>query len=144
MNPTEFETIRDIPGKRIKRDVRFSKRKSHLLALTLDNVPIGNDAVADRRLNITYNPETGSKTFNVQVSGVGPICRLDIDGPEHKHVGRSHKHALHTERCPDRNLPREVQGRSDLDGMSMRDLFGEFCTLADIEHEGSFEAPDET
>ena len=67
--------------------------------MVADNIEIQNSLGASLKLNISYNPEVGSKTFNVTASGVGPICRLDVDGPAHRPVGRSHKHSLQTERC---------------------------------------------
>ncbi len=58
-------------------------------------------------------------------------------------IGRSHKHALQSERCPDRNLPDGVADRSELAGKSVRELFAEFCQMAQITHRGTLEAPDE-
>jgi hypothetical protein len=81
----------------------------------------------------------GSKTFNVHVVGVGPICRVDVDGPAHRPAGRSHKRALRSERCPDRNLPDQVHDRPDLSGKNLVELFEIFCQMAHIEHVGTFE-----
>jgi hypothetical protein len=141
MNRTEFEAVRDIAGKVIRADIRFSKRQASAPALTAENVEIENSSGVELRLNVTYNPEVGSKSFNVHVPGVGPICRLDVDGPAHEPAGRSHKHALRHERCPDRNLP-QVVDRPDLSGRSVRDLFDVFCEMAQIVHQGAFDAPD--
>lgn len=105
MNRTELEALRAIPGKVIRGDIRFSKRQATLPALTAEGIVIESSGGFELRLNITYNPEAGTKTFNVYVRGVGPICRLDVDGPAHRPAGRSHKHSLQSERCPDRNLP---------------------------------------
>ena len=82
----------------------------------------------------------GSKTFNVVFIGLGPICRLDVDGTAHRPAGRSHKHALATPRCPDQNL-RQVTDRPDLSGSSLRAVFEAFCAMAQIEHLGAFEEP---
>jgi hypothetical protein len=106
-------------------------------------VEIENSAGIDLRLIITVNPEVGSKTFNASVRGVGPICRLDVDGAAHGDAGRQHKHALQTERCPDRNLPDNVQPRPDLEGRSVRECFNEFCRISHIQHLGHIFAPDE-
>ena len=72
------------------------------------------------------------------------MCRLDVDGSAHRPAGRSHKHALQSERCPDRNLPEEVTDRPDLSGNSLRDLFDVFCELGMIRYEGSFDSLDAT
>jgi hypothetical protein len=140
---TQFEALRDLPNKRIQQDIRFSRRQATAPAITADGIPIENSDGIDARLNITYNPEVGSKTFNVHVVGVGPICRVDVDGPAHRPAGRSHKHALRNERCPDRNLPDHVHDRPDLSGKNLLELFEIFCQMAHIEHVGTFEAPDQ-
>ncbi len=141
MNRTDFEALRNLPGKVIRRDIRFVKSVATSPALIAEGIEITNTGGVDARLNITINPEVGSKTFNVHVVGVGPICRLDVDGPAHRPAGRSHKHSLQNERCPDRNLPDGVHDRQDLSGKSVEELFVEFCTMAHISHAGNFEAP---
>ena len=138
-----FEAIRDIPGKVIADDIRFSRRQALAPALVAEGIAIGNDSGISLVLNITYNPRIGSKTFNVHVPGVGPICRLDVDGPAHRPAGRSHKHSLQTERCPGRNLPDRVVDGPDLAGSTVAAVFSEFCRMANIEHSGEFGSPDE-
>ena len=142
MNRTEFEALRDIPGKVIRQDIRFSKRQATAPAVAAEGIAITNAGSVELRLNITFNAEVGSKTFNVHVPGVGPICRLDVDGTPHRPAGRSHKHALQSERCPDRNLPDGVVDRADLSGKSVRELFDVFCAIGNIEYIGAFESPD--
>lgn len=67
MNRTEFEAIRGIPEKVIREDIRFSRRQATLPALIAEGIVIENTGGVDLRLNITFNPEVGSKTFNVHV-----------------------------------------------------------------------------
>jgi hypothetical protein len=111
-------------------------------ALVAENVVIENVSGVALRLNINYNPEVGSKTFNVTAAGVGPICRLDVDGPAHRPAGRSHKHSLQTDRCAERNLPDNVEDHADLAGKPVTELFAIFCQMADITHKGpSFPRP---
>jgi hypothetical protein len=143
VNRTEFDAIRDIPGKVIEGDIKFARRQATLPALTAENIAIVNTGGVELRLNITYNPDVGSKTFNVYVPGVGPICRLDVDGPAHRPAGRSHKHSVQIDRCSDRNLRDGVVDRPDLAGKTLADLFSEFCHMAKITHAGTFEAPAE-
>jgi hypothetical protein len=142
MNRTEFEALRDVAGKVVRGDINFKQRdqtRPHFIA----DVDIENTAGYALRLMIRYNPEVGSKTFSVDARGVGPICRLDVDGSNHPGAGRQHKHALRTERCPDRNLPDGVEPRPELAGQSVRKCFEEFCRLGLIVHEGRLIAPDE-
>ena len=143
MTRTEFEALRDLPEKRILQEIRFAKRAALRPALEADNITIENANGIDLRMNLHFNPETGSKTVNVYVPGTGPICRLDVDGTKHGDAGRSHKHALVTERCPDRNLPDEVKPRGDLSGESMRVVFDEFCRIGTIRFDGEFGNPEE-
>jgi hypothetical protein len=84
------------------------------------------------------------RTVNVYALGTGPICRLDVDGTRHGEAGRSHKHALQTERCPDRNLPDGVVARADLAGRMMREVFDELCRIADISFSGALQDPGES
>jgi len=142
MNRTDFEALRDLPGKRISQEVRFVRRQALRPAMEAE-VTIENDLGIDLRMNIHFNPETGSKTVNVYVPGTGPICRLDVDGTRHGDAGRSHKHALKTERCPDRNLPDDVVTRPDLSGRSLQEVFADFCRTANIAFEGKFFPPEE-
>lgn len=142
MNRTEFEALRNLPGKVIREDIKFSKRQATAPSLVAEGIPIENADGVQLRLNINFNPEIGSKTFNVHVPGVGPICRLDVDGPKHHPAGRCHKHSVQTERCPDRNLPDNVMDRPDLAGRSVRECLDVFCAMAGITISGGFDAPD--
>lgn len=142
MDRTQFEALRDLRGKVIRGDLRFAKGRATAPVLTIDGVVVENEGGVELRLNISFNTATGAKSFNVHVPGLGPICRLDVDGPAHRPAGRSHKHALNSERCPDRNLPDGVTDRADLSGRSLVDLFAEFCTIANISHQGRLIAPD--
>jgi hypothetical protein len=143
MNRTEFEALRDLQGKRITHDIRFGRRAALQPALEVDKVEIANAAGTDLRMNMHYNPETGSKTINVYIPGTGPICRLDVDGTKHGDAGRTHKHSLQADRCPDRNLPEGVVARPDLSGLTMKQVFDEFCRMASIDFEGTFFPPEE-
>ncbi len=138
----EFESLRDILGKKIQQDIQFSNKRQTSPYLVAEDIFIENSQELDLRMSILYNPIIGSKTINVHVSGLGPICRLDVDGPAHRPFGRSHKHSLQNERCPDRNLPDGVMDRPDLLGKSLKDVFETFCRMAHIQHEGIFFSPD--
>jgi hypothetical protein len=137
MDRREFERLRDLPGKKITGDIRLqrSRETAPLLSAT---VLIENSADVTAKLFIEFNEQTDAKILNVSIPGTGPICRLEVDTRSHKSIGRSHKHALHEMDCPALNLPREIQGRSDLSGKSFHEVFMDFCDKANIEHDGSF------
>jgi hypothetical protein len=137
----EFERLRDMPGKVIVGDIRLQEQRQTKPLLRAEDVRIANEANADLRLALTYNPLTGSKSINVLVPGLGAVCRLDVDGPEHPPAGRSHKHSLRSEECPRRNLPSAVawDGPS---GATMGEVFGDFCRRANITHQGEFHCPE--
>lgn len=140
MDRQDFEALRDIPDKVIQGDIRLVQRRQTHPAMVAE-VAIENSSGTALKLSISYNPEVGSKTFNVTAIGIGPICRLDVDGPAHRPAGRSHKHSLQTERCPDRSLPDGVIDRPDLAGRSLVELFSLFCEVSKITHEGTFYPP---
>lgn len=143
MDRTTFEALRDLPGKVISGDIRFARRAVLAPLLVAEGIRIDNTDGVELVLTVSYNERVGSKTINVHVPGLGPICRLDVDGPAHRPAGRSHKHSLQKERCPDRNLPDGVIDRPDLAGSTLRQVFTEFCRIADIKHLGQLDTPDE-
>jgi len=141
MNRGEFERIRDWPGKVIRHDIVFAPKRS-LAPLLVAEVEVENTLDARMTLTIHFNPEVGSKSFNVRVEKIGPICRLDLDGPPHRPLGRSHKHSLREESCPKLNLP-SADDASEYQGLSLREAFAKFCDRARIKHEGSIEPVDD-
>lgn len=143
MTRAEFEALRDQPEKRIEADIRFAEQRPTKPLRVAEDIRIANPDGVDLRLSITCNPRTGSKSINVHVPGVGPICRLEADSRVHPPAGRSHKQGLLNEECPRRNLPDDVADRPDLDGVSVQELFRVFCQMANITHVGAFHSPDE-
>jgi len=137
MERTEFEALRDLPGKEIKQAVRFRRTAPLRPNVVADEIEIVNSAGTELRLTVHYNPERGSKTFNVHVPGVGPICRLDVDGPAHRPAGGSHKHSCQGPADP--NLRDGVVDRPDLSGKTLTELFTTFCQMAKIDFTGSIE-----
>lgn len=137
MDRTEFEVLRDLQGKLIEGDVRLAS-SSHLgSVLAADDILIRNSANAGLILNLTYLPARRGFKINVHVRGVGPICRLEVNGPEHPGATRTHKHALRTSRCPNRNLHQDVAARPDLQGKTMQEVWRSFCEMASISHHGN-------
>jgi hypothetical protein len=143
MDRNDFNALRDLSGKVIRSDIKFGQRKQAHGVYFADDIEVENSLNIPIKLNVRFDPEIGSKTVNVVLVGTGPICRLDVDGPPHRPAGRSHKHSLQTERCPDRNLPDQVTDRPDLSGKSVQEIFAAFCEMAKIAHDGSFTSPPE-
>lgn len=143
MDRNEFERLRDLSGKRIVGDIRLTQRSDISAAWEAKDIAIVNAEGVDARLTVQIVSETGAKTLNVKVTGVGPICRLEVDSRPHKPAGRSHKHALHTPECPRENLKRGVIDRGDLNGQSLNAVFDAFCRMAHIVHDGALIVPPE-
>lgn len=141
MDRKEFEKLRDLPDKKIIGSIKFQQKAQGRPTLVA-SAKIQNSLGADLRIDISYNPEVGNKTFNVLIENVGQICRLDVDGSPHRPASGSHKHSLQMASCIAGNLGRNVADRPDLAGKTMTDLFREFCAMANIEHVGTFESPD--
>ena len=123
--------------------VRFLRRRAIAPVLAAENLMIENARQVDLRLQISFNPMIGSKTFNVSIPGVGPVCRLDVGGPPHRPAGRNHKHSLLTPRCPDQNLRENVADHPELDGWPLRYLFDWFCNASNIRFDGELFPPQE-
>ena len=130
MDGSEFRRLRDLPGKCIIGDIRLAQRSDISAAWEAKDILITNADGVDARLTIQLVSETGAKTLNVKVAGVGPICRLEVDSRPHRPAGRSHKHALRTPDCP-----------SDLNGRPLKAVFDAFCQMAQITHEGTLIVP---
>jgi hypothetical protein len=141
MDRDGFERLRDLQGKTLTVDVRFRANRNTAPLLVAENLRIENADGVEALLDITVNPRRGSTHFNVTVVGVGPICRLDVDGPPHRPLSGSHKHSLLVEACPDQNLREGVVDRSDLSGKPLRELFDMFCKMGNIDFSGTFEVP---
>jgi hypothetical protein len=137
MQRFEFERLRDLSGKRIPEDIVLKRKKAGSPVFESGPVPIAMESGVLANLYVSFNEETESKTVNVMIVGVGPVCRLDVDGRVHRPAGRSHKHALRTPECPAENLARDLIDRPDLAGLSLERVFAEFCNMAHIEFSGS-------
>lgn len=80
MTRNEFEALRNLPDKLIKGDIRFGKSKQTSPSLIAE-LTIESSGGQDLRMQLRYNADTATKTINVTAIGIGPICRLDVDGP---------------------------------------------------------------
>ena len=90
MNQLEFQALRNLHGKRISGDILFIRTTSSGPNLVFENVVVENTEDLEVVLNGTYSPNLPSLTFNFVLRGLGPICRLDVNGTIHKSVGRTH------------------------------------------------------
>jgi hypothetical protein len=134
MTRAEFEALLSSAGKTINGPLELlpdvSQPRKFVGQGAIRNVD-GHEAI----MHVRFDTRTLSKTINVVVNGVGPICRLDVDGVRHRTEGRNHKHDLRTERCPERNLP-EAVARPELSGQSIDHVFRTFCREAGIRNSG--------
>ena len=143
MDRYAFEYIRDLHGKKIETDIRFERDTAIASVLTFKNVRIWNEPDHVLFLNGTYKPRLKTIIYNVRVEGLGPICRVCVNGVEHGNAGRTHKHSLLTEECARiENLARDVVARPDLEGLTAREVFRDFCVRSRILHTGIFHDPE--
>lgn len=141
MDRHEFERLRDLKGKCIRSDIEFRPDPKVSPNLVFDNVEVHNAEGAELFLNGTYKPFIPAVTFNFAVKGVGPICRLDVNGTVHGTQGRTHKHALQSDADPRMNLPQAI-ARPDVVELSVREIWNKLCQEANIRHEGRFMDPE--
>lgn len=141
MDRHKFQALRDIEAKEISEDIKFEPKRLGDSSMAFSDVQVQNGLDVTVILSGRYNPRIPSLTFNFYVPGIGPICRLDVNGQNHKDVGRYHKHDLRRDSDPRNNLPSAIQ-RDDLKGMAIKDIWEMLCEQANIKHTGRFFAPD--
>lgn len=130
MTRTEFEDLRKTTGKHFEGMLKFSPDPNHPGSYVASGVIRCSDGTAATAY-LRYNDITLSKTINIVMAGVGPICRLDVDGSIHKDAGRNHKHELRTPGCSANNLPTAVP-RPELAGFTIDQVISIFCVDAGI------------
>jgi hypothetical protein len=140
MDRQAFEELRRLPDKVIRSDIRFAPERGFGGNSVFRDVTVENRLDWDVVLNGTFKPLLGAITFNFVVRGVGPICRVDVNGTIHREAGRTHKHELKQKEDPYRNLPFALP-RPDLVGRSAREVWTTLCHDASIHHEGNFFDP---
>ena len=133
MNRAEFEKLRDVPDKEINQNIVY--RMESPVTLSFDNVAVSNSLGIDLVLNGVIKPGIPQYKFNFHVRGVGPICRVEVNGKIHGTAGRTHKHDLQMESCPRMNLPHAV-ARPDLAAMTVEEVWATICRQAHIKHLG--------
>lgn len=142
MNRQEFEEVRNNPNKTIAQDIAFRPKVRGAKTLEFRDVAILTPDFPGLNLilNGNYNPTLNKVTFNVQVKGAGPVCRIDVNGTNHGDAGRTHKHSLQRpEDCqPPNNIPYAVP-RPELEGLTPEQVFDAFCQQANIKFTGQFQ-----
>jgi hypothetical protein len=141
MTRSEFEQLRDLPGKRITADIVFQRSRVTSPNLTFENVVVENSLNWEVLLNGTFKPDLPSVTYNFYIKSVGgAICRVCVNGMSHLNAGRTHKHDLQHESDPRNNLPVAVS-RPDLVGKTAREVWAMLMQQANIQHTGGFIDP---
>jgi hypothetical protein len=140
MNRKEFEALRDLPDKKVVVDIAFTRKNS--TTLVFQDVAVSNSLGFDLVLNGSFKPDIPAVKYNFCIKGVGPICRVDVNGSIHGSEGRTHKHDLRSESCPRNNLP-HAQRRSEFENLTAKQVWTKICLMANIQHTGRFEEPEE-
>jgi hypothetical protein len=140
MDRQEFVALRDLADKTIEGDIAFLSHPASGPNLIFGDVEVQNSMELDVVLNGTYRPQIPSVTFNFSVRGVGPICRVCVNGAKHRDAGRTHKHDLRKDSCPRQNLPVAV-ARPDLEDLKPSEVWEKIRSDAQITHNGTFADP---
>ena len=142
MTRAEFLYLRDLPGKIIDSDIVWKQEKGVRPNKVFSRVLVKNSLGLEVWLNGTFKPTLVATTYNFVLLGTGPICRVDVNGPEHQDQGRTHKHDLRfvEDSEPGRNLPTAV-ARPDLASKDARQVWDVLCKQANIFHRGRFYDP---
>jgi hypothetical protein len=142
MNRQQFEQLRNLTGKRITVDIEFQEDAKTIPNLVFGGVKVENTGGLEIVLNGTYRPQIGSVTYNFVQVGIGPVCRIDVNGTIHGSAGRTHKHEMRQESdCSSRkNLPYAF-ARPELIDMTPRGVWELLCEEARIAHMGNFIDP---
>lgn len=135
MNKREFETLRKLEGKRIEGDVQLRPDPSGGRVMRAKDVIVHNEIGWPVAVDIHYDPRFPKLVVNFSVDGVGPICRVCVNGTAHKTVGRHHKHTLRAESDPSQNLPHAVT-RPDYSTLPLEQVWNLICREANIAHNG--------
>lgn len=139
MNRAEFEALRDLPDKEVAGDIVFTPKNA--TTLVFEDVPVVNSLGLDLILNGSFKPDIPAVKYNFCIKGMGPICRVDVNGSIHGSEGRTHKHDLQTDSCPRNNLP-FAKARTDLERLTALQVWQKVCAMANIQHTGRFEEPE--
>jgi hypothetical protein len=131
---------RCVPEKRISGDISFSVKKGSRPIHVIEPLAVQNSLHIDLVLQGNYNSEINKLTLQFLMRGTGPICRFCINGRFHRGVGRTHKHHLHEEDDPGRNLPHAIAS-PDWAKASLEGAWQTICQQAKIAHNGSLHLP---
>lgn len=137
MNRAEFDALRQLAGKTIAVPITLSASRNHEKSMVALDIPVENSMGVELILDVTFKPEVPALTFNFSVKGVGPICRVDINGTIHGNAGRTHKHELQNETDPRNNLPFAL-ARAELMAMPANNAWTWVCQQANINHTSTF------
>lgn len=135
-----LQLIKD-KDKEIAVDIEFVRvRNMPDYVLMFDNADVINSCGYDIVLNGSFNRKTRALKFNFVLRGIGPICRVEVNGCIHGTVGRTHKHDVRDKSDPRKDLP-FAYARPDLENLGPREVWEDLCHKANILHRGKFVDP---
>lgn len=135
MNRNEFEALRNLPDKTIDGDIVLLSSKTHVASKRAEDVVVVNSLGWEITLDVTAKPDLPSYTFNFSATGIGPICRLDINSTVHRDAGRTHKHELVNDGDPGKNLP-TATAMPSLEKADLESAWRWLCLQSHIDHRG--------
>lgn len=134
MTPDEFVQLGTMDDKTISAHTEFVRKKPLVQDfLCFDRTGADKAFGLEVLLNGSHDRRTGETTFNFVMQGVGPVCRVDVNGNEQGNAGSTHKRELQKESCPRQNL-RYAEARPDFADKTPREIWERLCRQAKIEH----------
>lgn len=100
MDRNEFDALRNLRGKAIDGDVKFRADSRGSQVMRVKRIEVQNAIGWPVSIDAHYDPRFPKFVLNFSIDGIGPICRVCVNGTEHKDVGRFHKHELREESDP--------------------------------------------
>lgn len=140
MNRVEFEQLRALPGKILREDLVLRLDPRNGKTLRAKDVRVENEIGWGISVDFHYDPRFPKFVINFSADGVGPICRLCVNGTQHKDTGRYHKHELKMLRDPALNLPFALRV-DNLHDKTPSEVWKWLCREANIDHQGVFHDP---
>jgi hypothetical protein len=141
LTQAEFEAILADDSKKIAGDISWQDDEDHSPSVEF-RVEVESSAGYPLFVRASFNPLIPAVTFAVIHKGAGRIYALDLGKDHHNpdctNVGEKHKHRWkETVRDKEAYVPADISAAAD----NPLQLWQQFCTEANIRHQGTLHSP---